>query len=807
MKFLEALSKQTVFFDGAMGTQLMEQGLKLGDLPEAWNLLYPERIQAIHEGYLAAGAHVIQVNTFGVNRYKLEDTSYSVNGLVEAAFDIAEKALANVSTDIGRGFAALDIGSLGKLFAPLGDLTFEDAYETFREIVIAGRDRADLILIETMSDPYEMKAAALAAKENSDLPVVVTMTVGEDGRLFSGGKPECAIAMLEGLGVDVIGLNCSLGPEEMLRILPEFLEKSSLPVLVSPNAGLPSIVNGRAVYGIGPQRFAVLQRQMLEMGVQALGGCCGTTPAHIRQMAKLCRDVARVPVTDKNLTVVASSSKVVRLGQEPKIIGERLNPTGKKKLKTSLKEKNFSYLQQEALKQEKQGADLLDVNVGLPGIDEAWTMKTAVQKIQQVTSLPLQIDTSSVEAMEEALRIYNGKPLINSVSGKQETMDLVFPLVKKYGGVVIGLTLDEDGIPETAEGRYKIAQKIVDEAARYGIRKKDLLIDTLTLTISTGQEQAAITLDALSMVRDRLGVGTVLGVSNVSFGLPNREWINSYFFTLALEHGLSAGIINPGSELMRRAYDLFCALKGYDPHLTRYIERYSEEIRPADTGAVARDNSGTKNELIQGLGKIGELILQGLEEAAAEETKKALQTRKALEIIDEELIPALGRAGDAFEKGTFFLPQLLMSAGAAQAAFRVIREDMKAEPAAVKGRVILATVQGDIHDIGKNIVKVLLENYGFEVIDLGKDVPPEEVLACARENSIRLVGLSALMTTTIANMRTTVELLNRELPQVKVMVGGAALTEEYARQMHADFYSKDAMGAVRYAEQIFAEKA
>ena len=799
MKFLEALSKQTIFFDGAMGTQLMEQGLKLGDIPETWNILYPEKILKVHEGYLAAGAHVIQANTFGVNRYKLEGTPYTVSDLVNAAFDLTDQALRNVPTDLGRGFAALDIGSIGKLFKPLGDLTFEDAYETFKEIVLAGKDRADLILIETMSDPYEMKAAALAAKQNSELPVVVTMTVGADGRLFSGGKPECAIAMLEGLQVDVVGMNCSLGPEEMIGILPEFLENCSLPVLISPNAGLPTIVNGQAVYGIGPHRFALLQNQMMEMGVQALGGCCGTTPSHIREMVRICSLTKRLPVTEKAKTVVSSPSRTVILRDVPRIIGERLNPTGKKKLKTALKEKNFSYLQQEALKQEKQGADILDVNVGLPGIDEAWTMKTAVQKIQQITPLPLQIDTSSPEAMEAALWIYNGKPLINSVSGKQETMDQIFPLVKKYGGVVIGLTLDEDGIPDTAEGRVDIARKIICEAAKYGIKKKDILIDTLTLTISTGQEQAAITLDALSRVRDELGVGTVLGVSNVSFGLPNREWINSAFYTLALEHGLSAGIINPGSDLMRRSYDLFCALKGYDPKLENYLDRYSEEIKPDQAVSVVK-SSGQKSSLAEGLGTIGEMILLGVEESAAEETKKALKDREALRIIDEELIPALSRAGEAFEKGTFFLPQLLMSAAAAQAAFKVIREQMKSGETRIRGRVILATVQGDIHDIGKNIVKVLLENYGFEVLDLGKDVAPETVLEAARRENILLVGLSALM-------KTTVELLNRELPNVKVMVGGAALTEEYARQMNADFYSKDAMGAVHYAEEFFAEKA
>ena len=811
MNFLEALDKQLLFFDGAMGTQLMEQGLTLKDIPELWNLEHPDIIRTIHENYLRAGAHVIQANTFGLNRFKVEGTGYTVPQLARAALDLAHEALSHVETDIGRGFVALDIGSVGHMMEPLGDFTFEEAYETFKEVVLAGKDQSDLILIETMNDPYEMKAAALAAKENSDLPVVVTMTVDAKGRLFTGGECDSAIAMLEGLGVDVIGLNCSLGPEEMLKFLPDFVAVCSKPILVSPNAGLPKIVHGQAVYEIGPERFARLQTQILETGVQALGGCCGTTPSHIRRMCELCRKMERKPVTKKHISMVSSYGKTVYLGQEPKMIGERLNPTGKKKLKQALRDGNYGYLQQEALKQEKQGAHVLDINVGLPEIHEPSSMVSAIKKVQQVTRLPLQIDTSDVAAMEQGLRVYNGKPLINSVNGKQEVMDAIFPLVQHYGGVVVGLTLDEGGIPDSVEGRFEIAEKIVKEAAKYDIEKENILIDTLTLTISTGPEQAGITLDTLERVRKELGVGTVLGVSNVSFGLPNRELINSSFYTMALERGLSLGIVNPGSTLMRRAYDTYRALRGWDDHLKDYVAAYAEEIKDTSVKAGPSASASGKSAADAGenrsLGPIGRAILDGLDQAAASETEKALAHEEPLVIIDQQMIPALDIAGAAFEKGTFFLPQLLMSASAAQAAFNVIKATLTGEDQQTKGRVILATVLGDIHDIGKNIVKILLENYGFEVLDLGKDVPPQTVVDTALKENIRLIGLSALMTTTVANMAETVRLLKEQVPDCKVMVGGAALTEEYAMKMQADHYSKDAMGAVRFAEEFFAEKA
>lgn len=806
MKFLEALAERTLFFDGAMGTQLMEKGLTLQDIPETWNILKPDIIRGIHESYLRSGAHVIQANTFGLNRFKLEGTGYTVEQLTREALKIVNEALDNVPTDMGRGFCALDIGSTGHLMEPLGDLGFEEAYDVFKDVILAARGQCDLILIETMNDPYEMKAAALAAKDNSDLPVAVTMTVDESGRLFTGGSCECAIAMLEGLGVDVIGLNCSLGPEEMLKILPNFVKYCSKPILVSPNAGLPRIVHGKAIYDIGPERFARLQEKILAAGVQALGGCCGTTPSHIRRMTEICRPLPRKKAEDKGLTLVSSYGICETVGQEPKIIGERLNPTGKKKLKNALKNADFGYLQQEALRQEKQGAHFLDVNVGLPEINEPETMEKAIRQIQRVCRLPLQIDTSDPAAMERALRIYNGKPLINSVNGKQEVMDAVFPLVRRYGGVVVALTLDENGIPDTAEGRFAIAEKIIREAEKYGISRKDIVVDTLTLTISTGNDQAGITLDALEAVRTKLGVGTVLGVSNVSFGLPNRELINSYFYTMAMERGLSLGIINPGSALMRQAYDAFRALHGMDENLKYYLENYSDETAAA---AVKKSsgNNASPGGAWTGFGPIGQAILQGLDQAAREETRKALETREALEIIDRDMIPALNEAGAAFESGRFFLPQLLTSAAAAQAAFSVIREVLPRTEESSKGRIILATVQGDIHDIGKNIVRILLENYGFDVLDLGKDVAPEMIVETAKREQISLIGLSALMTTTVANMATTVRMLKEEIPQCRVMVGGAALTEEYAASMKADFYSKDAMGAVRYAEQFFHEKA
>ena len=803
--FLELIKTRRLYFDGAMGTTLFAKGLQIGEIPETWNILHPEVIRDIHISYLQAGCHILKSNTFGVSRYKVEGTPYTAPQLIEAGIRLAREAADAVPTNIGKALVALDIGPLGKLMEPLGDFTFDEAVEAFAETVRVGAPLTDLVLLETFNDPYEMKAALLAAKENCDLPVALTMTIDSRGRLLTGGDPACAVAMAEGLGVDLIGFNCGFGPEQMKKFLPELTRFTSKPIIVNPNAGLPEVVNGVTTYAVRPEGFARMQLEILKEGAAILGGCCGTTPAHLKRMIELCDREPAVQQTEKDLTIVSSYGQWREIGRKPLIIGERINPTGKKKLKAALREADFGYLQQEALKQEAQGADILDVNVGLPEIDEPSVMEKAVKEIQKVTNLPLQIDTSDFEAMERALRHYNGKPMINSVNGKEEVMEAVFPLAKKYGGVVVGLTIDENGIPDTAEGRFEIAKRIVERAEAFGIAKKDIVIDTLTLTISTGAEEANITLDALKMVRERLGVGTVLGVSNVSFGLPNRELVNAAFYTMALDRGLSAGIVNPGSRLMKQAYDVYLALHGLDEGCRSYIEGYSDPSLTQGTSAVKNDKPKAKETEAEETGSpLFAAILSGLSEKAKEETGKALLTKDSMAIINEDLIPSLELVGKRFEKGEFFLPQLMMSAKAAQDAFGVIRESLGDAPKESKGTVIMATVKGDIHDIGKNIVKVLLENFGFTVIDLGKDVAPEVIVNEAKTRGVKLVGLSALMTTTVGNMAETIRLMRKEYPACKIMVGGAALTQTYAKEIGADFYSKDAMGAVHYAKELFA---
>ena len=791
MNLFDTLGKRLVFFDGGMGTLLQEKGLGAGELPELWNLEHPEIIEKIHRAYLDAGADIIKTNTFGANGAKLHGCGRSVSEIVTAAVGLARKA-----ADEKDALVAMDIGPTGKLLRPLGDLGFEDAVSLFAEAAKVGEQAgADLILVETMSDTYECKAAVLAAKENTSLPVFATLIVDERGKLLTGGDIPAAVAMLEGLGVDALGLNCGFGPDQMLKFLPQLRECCSVPIIVNPNAGLPHDVDGKNVFDVGPEEFAADLKKMAEGGVWLLGGCCGTTPAHIRAMTSLCAGIPPRPIEKKELTVISSSQKAVCFGGRPVLIGERINPTGKSKLKQALRDNNMDYLLREAVTQQQNGAHVLDVNVGLPEIDETDVLRRAVQEIQAIVGLPLQIDTSSPAAMEASMRIYNGKPLVNSVNGKQESMKAVFPLVKKYGGAVICLTLDENGIPATAEGRFAIAEKILKTAESYGISKKDLIVDTLVMTISAGQENAAITLEALRMVRERLGLCTSLGVSNVSFGLPQREHINAAFFTMALQNGLSAAIVNPNSTAMADAYYAFCALNGADAQCIDYIGRFSQQE------AAAKPVAGTQVPL-------QEAIFRGLKESAGAAASALLAEREPLDIINAEMIPALDHVGIDFEKGTLFLPQLLMSAEAAKAAFEILRARMSEKGETVKkGKIILATVKGDIHDIGKNIVKVLLENYSFDVIDLGRDVPPETVVETAREQNVKLVGLSALMTTTVVNMEETIRQLNAALPDCKVMVGGAVLTPEYAEKIHADFYSKDAMGSVRFAQRLFEQQS
>ena len=792
----ERLGKELLYFDGGMGTLLQERGLQPGELPETWNLLHAEEIREIHRKYIEAGSDIVLTNTFGANALKFHDDAYSLEEIVNAAVGHV-KAAAEQAGNGRRIYTALDIGPTGKLLKPMGDLDFETAYEAYKEVMIYGEKAgADLIHIETMSDTYELKAAVLAAKENTSLPVFATTIFDERGKLLTGGDVPSVVAMLEGLRVDALGLNCGLGPEQMIPILEQITKYSSLPVIVKPNAGLPKQKNGQTYYDVSPEEFAEVMKKIVEMGAVVIGGCCGTTPDHIKAMADACRMIPIKPVEKKNFTMVSSYGQSVFLGTGSKIIGERINPTGKKRFKQALKEHDLDYILREGITQQDNGAHILDVNVGLPDIDEPALMKEVVQELQSVTSLPLQIDTVDVEAMEGALRIYNGKAMVNSVSGKQESMDKVFPLIQKYGGVVIGLALDENGIPADAEGRVQVAKKIIAEAAKYGIEKKDIVIDALAMTISSEPEGAKITLETLRRLRDEVGVCTVLGVSNISFGLPSRPIVNSIFYTMAMQNGLSVGIINPGSEDMMKAWYAFHALMALDSNCEKYIARYAQQPGTTPVQAAGGKHTMTLQSAIE----------RGLKEEASSITAELAEQKDALDIINEELIPALNNVGEGFEKGTVFLPQLLMSAESAKSAFAVLKErmDQSGEVQEKKGKVILATVKGDIHDIGKNIVKVLLENYSFDVIDLGKDVPPEKVVETVLEQDVHLVGLSALMTTTVVSMEETIRQLREKAPDCLVMVGGAVLNQEYADMIGADFYGKDAMQSVHYAQKVFS---
>ena len=792
----ERLGKEVLYFDGGMGTLLQEKGLQAGELPEIWNLTHMEEVIEIHRDYFEAGSDIVLTNTFGANALKFQDSEYELEDIVTAAvIHVKEAAYLGVHDD-REVYTALDIGPTGKLLKPMGDLDFEDAYQAFAQVMRWGEAAgADLIHIETMSDTYEMKAAVLAAKEQTSLPVFATMIFDEKGRLLTGADVRSAMAMLEGLGVDALGINCGLGPEQMLPIFQEIVSHTSLPVIVKPNAGLPKQKDGAVYYDVTPKEFVRVMEKIVDGGAAVIGGCCGTTPGHIRNMTESFGRRAVKKVDHKEETVVSSYGAAVVLDDCPVVIGERINPTGKKRLKQALKEQDFDYILKEGIRQQELGAQILDVNVGLPDIDETAMMREAVSRLQSITSLPLQIDTVDPEALESAMRIYNGKPMVNSVSGKQESMDQVFPLVKKYGGVVVGLTLNESGIPDTAEGRIRIAGKIIKEAEKYGIRKKDLVIDVLTMTVSSDPGSARVTLDALRGVKEKFGVATVLGVSNISFGLPNRAALNANFYTMALEAGLDAGIINPASEDMMCSYRSFLALTGQDPNFEGYIGQY---------GGTEASETGKKHPETSGEMPLGAAIEKGMKKEAAWAAEQLLKEQDSLSIINRYLIPALDRVGKGFEKGTVFLPQLLMSADAAKQAFSVLKEAMPAQKEGEKDRpkIILATVKGDIHDIGKNIVKVLLENYSFDVLDLGKDVPPEDILKKAVDEDVKLVGLSALMTTTVASMEETIRLLRREKPDCRVMVGGAVLNQEYADMIGADFYGKDAMQSVYYAQEI-----
>ena len=799
MNLLDKLGKEWLFCDGGMGTILQAKGLAGGELPETWNLKRPRDILDLHCSYLEAGAHIFNTNTFGANALKYP---HDLEEIVRAAVRLAKEA--RVRTGREDAFIALDIGPTGKLLEPMGDLPFERAVELFAQVVrIGASEGADLVLIETMSDGYEAKAAVLAAKENCHLPVLVTTIYDSKGKLLTGGSVDSTVAMLEGLKVDGLGVNCGLGPEQMYPIVKRLTEVASVPLIVNPNAGLPRSENGRTVYDVGPEEFSDWMARLASLGIHVAGGCCGTTPDHIRRTIE---KVSKLPFQrpfPKKRTVVTSFSQAVEIGPRPVIIGERINPTGKKKFKEALRRKDIEYILSEGLRQEDAGAHILDVNVGLPEIDEPEMMETVVRGLQSVTALPLQIDTSDPAALERGMRLYNGKPMVNSVNGKRESIETVMPLVAKYGGVLVGLALDEEGIPETAEGRIRAAEKIYAAAKEYGIPGEDIVIDGLAMTISSDTRSAGVTLETLRRIRDDFGGHTILGVSNISFGLPRREIVNSHFLTMAMENGLSCAIINPGSEAMMQSFRAFLALRGMDPNCMNYIGAYAGTTAPVSSGKAPSAEAGVPERTGEGAMGLSESIERGMTGSAEAATRAALESRDPMEIINEDLIPALDRVGEDFQKQYIFLPQLLMSAEAAKAAFEVIKERMAGSGREIKGRIILATVKGDIHDIGKNIVKVMLENYGYDIIDLGKDVAPETIVETAIREDIRLVGLSALMTTTVVSMEETIKLLREKKPDTLVVVGGAVMTREYADAIGADCYAKDAMASVRYADSVF----
>ena len=860
----ERLGKERLYFDGGTGSVLQTMGLKGGELPERWNLDHPDRIIELHRSYFAAGSDIVNTNTFGANRLHYGDPEELRNIIRAGVRHVREGMRAAGRTD---GYVALDIGPTGRLLEPMGDLHFEEAVDIFAEVVRCGADEgADLIMIETMSDTLEAKAAVLAAKENCSLPVFVTVVFDSSARMLTGGTVGSVVTMLEGLRVDALGLNCSLGPRQLLPIAAEVVQTASVPVIVNPNAGLPRSENGKTVYDLDAEAFAEAMVEIAGCGAHLLGGCCGTTPAYIEAAIAATRSLPFTPPKKKHRSCVCSASRTVGIGPRPILIGERINPTGKKRFKEALRQKDLDYILRQGIEQEEAGADMLDVNVGLPEVDEPALMEEVVLQLQGICPLPLQIDTSSPEVLERGLRVCNGKPMINSVNGKRESLDRILPLAAKYGGVLVALPLDENGIPESAEGRLAIARRIIDEAAAWGIEKEDIVIDGLAMTISTDSRSALTTLDTVRGIRDGLHAHSILGVSNISFGLPQREIINSMFFAMAMKDGLSCAIINPNSTAMMAAHRAYCALGGLDAACSQYIEAYKDtgdcqfglaEVRSfgssgnsgtpgnsgssqstgasgtsgssgnsgslrytGSAGAVTQasgetallgssrqaSSSGAASGTAQGngLSRLSEAVLKGLSDSAANEARLVLASgRDPLAVVSGDLIPALDMVGKKYEAGKLFLPQLLMSADAAKAAFDEVKSAMQGRSAETRGRMILATVKGDIHDIGKNIVRVLLENYGYEVLDLGKDVAPELIAETAIREDISLVGLSALMTTTVVSMEETIRLLREKKPDVKIVVGGAVMNREYADSIGADYYAKEAMDTVRYADSIF----
>jgi len=852
------LGTQMLYLDGGTGSVLQGQGLKPGEFPETWNVIHPDKIISLHYNYFKAGSNIVVTNTFGAyslkfphnknigksSALKVLEAANDLESIVRAAVANANEARRRIEQGLtdqeladGRKahlvpeafspagqphFVALDIGPCGKLLKPMGDLDFEDAVAVFRETIdiALSCEGLDAIFIETMNDSYEMKAAVLAAKEAreasqtyKDIPILATTVYDETGKLLTGADPETMTAILEGLRVDALGMNCSLGPEQMAPLVPRFTEAAGIPVIVKPNAGLPRSENGRTVYGVDAEQFASIMHTIAGYGASILGGCCGTNPEYICRTVNATRQMVPAAPVKKDRCVISSYTHSVSIGgaNAPVLIGERINPTGKKRFKEALRNNDIPYIIQQGLDQEAAGAQVLDVNVGLPEIDEKAMMVTVMTELQAVTDIPLQIDTGTPDVMEAALRRYNGKALVNSVNGKTEIMESVFPLVQKYGGAVIALTIDENGIPDTVQGRMDIVHRIYKKAAEYGIAKSDIIIDPLAMAVSSDDTAGIVTLNTVKAIFSE-GGRTSLGISNISFGLPERAMVTAVFFTMCMEQGLSAAIINPLSTEIQKAYAGYCVLRGHDPQCLKYIsfaQKLAEAAAaaPAAAPTAARVPSAAPSDSTDEpvAGTLEYAVVHGLKEQAANCTAELLKTEQPLDIISKRLIPGLDTVGKAFEAKRLYLPQLLMSAEAAKSAFAVIKEELAktGKTGRSKGTIILATVKGDIHDIGKNIVKVLLENYDFTVIDLGKDVPPDVIVKRVQADHVPLVGLSALMTTTVPSMEATIQLLRKEAPETKICVGGAVMTKEYADMIHADFYARDAMATVKYAQQFF----
>ena len=792
----EYLKDNILIFDGAMGTMLQKEGLPIGDNPEIFGIKNPHKLLKIHKKYLEAGSNVLTTNTFGCNELKVNKLGYTVEEVIDRAVSIAKQAIEESDKSKPR-FVALDIGPIGEMLEPMGTLSFDRAYEIFKRQAIQGeKSGADLIIIETMMDLYEAKAAVLAAKENTNLPVICTMTFDENGRSFTGCLPEAMVATIEGLGVDALGVNCSLGPKQLLPIVKTITELANVPVIVQANAGLPVIKEGQAIYEMNDEEFFQGVKNFVDLGVSIIGGCCGTNETFIK---KICDNIDKLQKKEpkrRKSTIVCSAAKYIDI-QGPTIVGERLNPTGRKPLIDAYVSGNNDYVINLALEQSKEGSEILNVNVGVPDLDEEKTMKRVIKGIQEVVDVPLQLDSSNVKALESGLRYYNGRTIVNSVNGKEKSLETILPIVKKYGACLVGLTLDENGIPSTAEGRFNIAKKIVERAEQYGIKRQDIFIDCLSLTVSAQQDEAMETIKAIKMVKENLGCKTILGVSNISFGIPNRKALNNTYLNLALGAGLDLAIINTEDRTMVESIDAYKVISNMDKGCLDYIEKFK---------FVSNDNKTKERKNYDNL-TLEDAIERGLKEEAKDLTLKILESHDEHFVLDKVLIPALDVVGTKYDKGELFLPQMIQAAETVKVSLNIIKEKLsKNNNTSSKGKIIVATVQGDIHDIGKNIVKIMLENYGYEVIDLGKDVPIEEVVKRAKEENIQLIGLSALMTTTVENMKKTIKALKENNINARVFVGGAVVTEEYAQKINADYYSKDAKSAVEIAKINFKSK-